>query len=151
MKPVLPSYALVANRAGAALYRTMGPGVAPKLVRRFDHPDGRLKNREINTDKPGRGFDKSGIGSHAFLPEEGPVEHVARDFANQLAKELDHARQRNEYDELALIAPPRMLGYLRDAMNAQTRDLVYGELAKEIDQDNPMELRRHLDQLAAKT
>jgi protein required for attachment to host cells len=150
MKPVLPTYALVANRASAALYRTMGPGVAPELVRRFDHPEGRLKSSEINTDRPGRGFDKSGVGSHSFSPEEGPVEKVARDFANTLAKDLQHARQNSEYDELALIAPPRMLGYLRDAMDTPTRGLVYGELAKDIDQNNPMDVRKHLDQLVAK-
>jgi protein required for attachment to host cells len=150
MKPVLPTYALVANRASAALYRTMGPGVAPELVRRFDHPEGRLKSGEINTDRPGRGFDRSGVGSHAFSPEEGPVEKVARDFANTLAKDLQHARQNSEYDELAVIAPPRMLGYLREAMDAPTRDLIYGELAKDIDQNNPMDVRKHLDQLAAK-
>jgi protein required for attachment to host cells len=150
MKPVLPTFALVANRASAALYRTMGPGVAPELVRRFDHPDGRLKSGEINTDRPGRGFDNSGVGSHAFSPEEGPVEKVARDFANRLAKDLQHARQNSEYDELALIAPPRMLGYLRQAMDRPTRDLVYGEIAKDIDQDNPMDVRKLLDQIGAK-
>lgn len=147
MKPVLPTYALVANRASAALYRTMGPGVAPELVRRFDHPEGRLKSSEINSDRPGRGFDKSRVGSHAFTPEEGPVERVARDFANKLAKDLQHARQNSEYDELALIAPPRMLGYLREAMDPQTRELIYGELAKDIDQNNPMDVRKHLDEL----
>ena len=150
MKPVLPTFALVANRASAALYRTMGPGVAPELVRRFDHPEGRLKNGEINTDKPGRGFDRSGVGTHAFSTEEGPVEKVARDFANLLAKDLQHGRQNSEYDELALIAPPRMLGYLREALDAPTRELVYGEIAKDIDQNNPMDIRKHLDQISAK-
>lgn len=150
MKSVLPSYALVANRASAALYRTMGPGVAPELVRRFEHPEGRLKNGQINTDRPGRGLDKSGVRTRSFVPEEGPVEKVARDFANKLAKSLQHARQNNEYDELALIAPPRMLGYLREALDTPTRDLIYGELAKDINQDDPMDVRRHLDQLIAK-
>jgi protein required for attachment to host cells len=149
MKQVLPSYALVANRASASLYRTLGPGVAPELVRRFEHPEGRLKASEINTDKPGRGFQASG-GRHAFSPEESSIEHTAREFANQLAKDLEHARQNSEYDELAVIAPPRMLGYLREAMHEQTRGLIYGELAKDIDQSNAMDVRKHLDQIKAK-
>jgi protein required for attachment to host cells len=151
MKPVLASYALVANRASASLYRTLGPGVAPELVRHFDHPEGRLKSGEINTDRPGRGSDSAGGGrTHAFTPNEGPVERVARDFATQLAKDLDHARKNNEYDQLALIAPPRMLGYLREAMDTQTRGLVYGEIPKDIDPADAMEARKHLDQLVAK-
>jgi protein required for attachment to host cells len=83
--------------------------------------------------------------------EDGPVEHVAREFANTLGKDLEQARVNSEYDELALIAPPRMLGYLREAMNAQTRGLVYGEVAKDIDQNDAMGIRKHLDQLVAKT
>jgi protein required for attachment to host cells len=149
MKSVLPTYALVANRASASLYRTMGPGVAPELVRRFDHPEGRLKSSEINTDKHGSGFG-AGVGRHSFSSEEDAVEHVARDFANQLAKDLAHARQNSEYDELAVIAPPQMLGYLRDAMDAKTRQLVYGEVAKDIDQNNAADVRKHLDQIVAK-
>ena len=147
MKPVLPTYALVANRASASLYRTRGPGVAPELVRRFEHPEGRLKAGEIDTDRPGRGFASDG-GRHAFSHEESPTEHVAREFASQLAGDLDRARTNGEFDEVALIAPPRMLGYLRDALSAPTRELVYAELAKDIDQLDAMDLRRHLDQFA---
>ena len=83
-------------------------------------------------------------------PKKVRSEKVARDFANTLAKDLQHARQNSEYDELAVIAPPRMLGYLREALDSPTRELIYGEIAKDIDQNNPMDVRKHLDQLVAK-
>jgi protein required for attachment to host cells len=44
-----------------------------------------------------------------------------------------------------------MLGYLREAMDRPTRELVYGEIAKDIDQDNPMDVRKLLDQIGART
>jgi hypothetical protein len=107
MKPVLASYALVPNRASARLYRSLGPGVAPELVRHFDHPEGRLKSSEINTDKARRGSDSArGRRKHAFTPNQGPVARVARDFANQLAKGLDNARKNYEYHQLALNRAP---------------------------------------------
>ena len=61
---------------------------------------------------------------------------------------MEHGRQNGEFDQLALIAPPRMLGILREALSSPTRALVYAELAKDLDQSDAMGVRRHLDELA---
>lgn len=148
MTTVRASYVLVASRVSASLYRSHGPGVAPELVRSFDHPEGRLKAGQIDSDRPGRSFDRTGGGRHALSSEESPVERIAHEFALQLAHELERARQSGEFDALALIAPPRMLGLLRDALSKSVRELVYGELDKDLDQSDLVTLRKHLDQLA---
>jgi len=148
MKPVLPTYVLVANRVNATLFQTQGPHVAPTLVQHFDHPEGRLKSSDIDTDKPGRAFDRNGGARHALSHEESPVERLAHAFALQLADHLDHAREQGEYDQLGIIAPPRMLGYLRDALSKPTRALVYGELNKDLGEPRPAELIPYLEQLA---
>jgi protein required for attachment to host cells len=148
MKPVLPTYVLVANRSTASLYQTQGPNTAPTLVQTFEHPEGRLKSIDINSDRPGRGFDRTGGGRHAMSREEDPIERIAREFALQLAGYLERARGQNEFDQLGIIAPPRMLGYLREALSKQTRALVYGELSKDLGEPRPTELIPYLDQLA---
>lgn len=148
MKPVLPTYVLVANRANASLFQTQGPNVAPTLVQHFDHPEGRLKSGEIDSDRPGRAFDRRGASRHALSHEEDPVERVAHAFALDLANHLERAREKGEYDQLGLIAPPRMLGYLRDAISKNTRALVYGELSKDLGEPQPKELLPYLEQLA---
>ena len=148
MKQVLPTYVLVANRANASLFRTLGSHVAPELVRRFEHPEGRLKSGEIDTDRAGRSFDRMGGGSHAMSVEESPVERVAHQFALLLADHLERAREGGEFDELGIIAAPRMLGHLRDALSKPVRALVYGELAKDLDQPTPGDLIPYLSQLA---
>ena len=147
MKPVLPRYVLVANRSNASLFKTRGPHVDPELVRRFDHPEGRLKSGEIDSDRPGRAFDRKGGARHALSNEESPVERVAHEFALQLAKHLDHARENGEFDELGLIASPRMLGHLRTALSEPTRALVYGELDKDLNEPEPRDLVPYLSQL----
>jgi protein required for attachment to host cells len=147
MKPVRPSYVLVANRVSASLFRRQGAHVALALVSRFEHPEGRLKSGEIDTDRPGRAFDRMGGARHALSNEESSVEHEARLFALRLAEELEHARQRNEFEELAIIAPPRMLGHLRAALSTQTRALVIGELAKDLADPDGAAVREYIDQL----
>lgn len=148
MKQVLPTYVLVANRANASLFKTCGLNVAPELVRRFEHPEGRLKSGEIDSDRAGRSFDRMGGGSHAMSVEESPVERVAHQFALQLATHLEHARENGEFDELGIIAAPRMLGHLRAALSKPVRALVFGELAKDLDQPEPGDVLPYLAQLA---
>jgi protein required for attachment to host cells len=150
MKPVLPTYVLVANRTGATLFRTQGPHLAPEFVQRFEHPEGRLKSGAFDTDRPGRAFDRMGGNRHAFSTEESAADRVAHAFVRKLAEHLDHARERGEFDQLGLIAPPRTLGLLREALAKPTRDLVYGELAKDLDAPEPAELIPYLEQLASK-
>jgi protein required for attachment to host cells len=148
MKQVLPTYVLVANRANASIFRTRGPHVAPELVQRFEHPEGRLKSGEIDSDRAGRSFDRMGGGSHAMSVEESPVERVAHEFALQLAHHLEHARENREFDQLGIIAAPRMLGHLRAALSKPVRALVFGELAKDLDQPEAGDLLPYLEQLA---
>ena len=148
MKPVLPTYVLVANRASAALFRTQGPNQAPDLVQRFDNPKGRLKSGEIDSDRPGRAFDRMGANRHSLSAEESPTDRVAHDFARQLAEHLDGGRERGDFDQLGLIASPRMLGHLRAALSKPTRALVYGELAKDLGDPEPHELVPYLEALA---
>jgi protein required for attachment to host cells len=149
MKPVRPTYVLVANRSNASLFRTNGAHLAPDLVQRFEHPEGRLKSGEIDSDRPGRAFDRMGGGRHALSSEESPVERLAHEFALQLAEQLELARTRGEFDQLALIASPRMLGHLRAALTKPTAALVFGELAKDLGAPNAVEVHPYLDQLKA--
>jgi protein required for attachment to host cells len=80
--------------------------------------------------------------------EESPVERLAHEFALHLAGYLEHAREIREFDELGLIASPWMLGHLRAALTKPTQALVYGELAKDLDQPEPSDLIPYLEQLA---
>ena len=148
MKTVRPTYVLVANRVAGDLFRTQGPHVPVELVAHFDHPEGRLKAHDIDSDRPGRAFDRQGGGRHALSKEESPVERETHEFVLRLAHELEHARQRGDFDQLALIAPPRMLGQLRAALSDQTRALVYAEITKDLDAPDGATVRKCLDERA---
>jgi protein required for attachment to host cells len=53
-------------------------------------------------------------------------------FAKAVARTLDGARARNEFERLVLIAAPRMLGLLREALPAPCRSVVAAEIAKDL-------------------
>lgn len=139
------TWILVAHRAGARLFENKGPGKGLNLVQDIPHPEGKLRNQDIDSDQPGRSFDRFGQGRHALGTEQEPKEHLAVLFAKELAELLDDGRNQHRYQRLVLIAGPDFLGVLRGALNPQITALVTTSLAKNLanvtDTDIPPHLR----------
>ncbi len=138
------SWILVAHRGGARLFENNGPGTGLKLLEDIPHPAGRLKNGEINADKPGRAFDSFGGGRHSMSKEHEPTEHVSQQFAKQLGEKLDLGRTQNRYSKLILVAEPRFLGELRATLPAPTAALVSAALDKDLIGVEDRDLPSHL-------
>jgi protein required for attachment to host cells len=122
-----------------------GRGIAPAL----DHElvaDTR-PGREINADRPGRTKDRMAQGRHAYEPPTDPRENEQIEFARQIARLLDDERKQGSYGRLAIIAPPKMLGLLREAMTGEVRDLVSAEIAKDLTKLPLHELEKRLPEL----
>ena len=139
------AWILVAHRGGARLFEHEGREPEVTLHQALDHPAGRLKNREIGSDKHGRSFDRQGAGRHAYTTEAEPTEHVAAQFARQLASMLEEGREQGRYQRLILIAEPRFLGLLRAELSAPTAALVAAELDKDLGDIEARDLPKHLE------
>lgn len=126
------TWILVAHRSGARILENKGPRKGLDLIQQIEHPEGRLKNHEINSDKPGHSFDSKGGGHHAYNNEHAPTEHVAEQFAKQLSEVLDHGRTQQRFDKLVLVAEPRFLGNLRAVIPAKTAALICATMDKDL-------------------
>jgi protein required for attachment to host cells len=145
----MTTWVLVAHRSGARLLENPGPGKGLKLLEDIAHPQGRLKNGEINADKPGRAFDKFGGGRHSMSKEHEPVEQVAIMFAKQLGEKLDQGRIHNQYQRLILVAEPRFLGELRATLTSPTAALVSDTIDKDLIGVENRDLPKHLESVLA--
>ena len=145
------TWVLVAHEAGARLFENQGPGKGLDLVDEIDHPEGRMRDGELVSDRPGRSFRKdSGDPRRASMSQnEGPHERVVATFARELANRLQQGRVRNEYQRLVLVAPPRFLGLLRSSLDAPTAQLVVGSLHKDLAAKKEAELVEHLGEIIA--
>jgi len=135
---------LVAHRSGARLFENKGPGMALELIQDIPHPEGRLKNQELGSDKHGRAFDRQGQGRHAYEKEHSPSAHLAEQFAKHLSKLLDQGRIEHRYSKLVLVAEPRFLGNLRAALTPQTAVLISAALDKDLGEIKERDLPAHL-------
>jgi len=144
------TWILIAHRAGARLFEHRGREGGIVLLEDFPHPEGRLKNGEINADKPGRSLDSMRTGGrHAMAKEHLPTEVVAQRFAKELAGHLDHGRSQNRYERLVLVAEPRFLGTLRGALGAPTAALVDATVDKDLGGVESRDLPRYLGEVVA--
>ena len=118
------TWILSANRSSASLFESNWPGKSMRRLQDIPHPQGRMQNKDIDTDKPGRVFDSFGEGRHSTSPKQEPTEHIAQQFALELAEMLNKGRLTNAYDKLVLIAEPKFLGVLRAALDKNTELLI---------------------------
>ena len=126
------TWILSANRSSASLFESDWPGKSMRRIQDIPHPQGRMQNQDIDTDKPGRVFDSFGEGRHSTSPKQEPTEHIAQQFALELAEMLNKGRLTNAYDKLVLIAEPKFLGVLRAALDKNTESLVIQTDNKEL-------------------
>ncbi|HSI00297.1 MAG TPA: host attachment protein [Reyranella sp.] len=122
-------------------YRTLVPtGNADML-----EPKARRPDRDLVTDKPGRGFSPVRDGRRGgFEPPHDPHKMEKHNFTARLAETLDKACSARKFDRLVLVAPKRSLGELRTLLSARVRKAVSHEVAKDLTTSTPAALRKVL-------
>ena len=148
---VYNTWIVVAHDAGARVFETHGRGTGLALVEEIEHPEGRARDRDMASDRPGRAFRKnSGDPGRASMSQsEGPHDRAVSDFARALAEKLKDARTQNRYWRLVLVAPPRFLGLLRSSLDGPTAKLVTASLDKDLASEKTSELAERLGELIA--
>lgn len=145
------AWILVAHEAGARLFMNDGPGRGLALVETLEHPEGRARDRDIDSDRPGRSFRKDSADPRraAMGQSVGPHDRAVAGFAKLLARKLEHARVQNQFQRLVLVAPPRFLGMLRSSLDGPTSQLVVGSINKDLAASKEAELIKHLKEMIA--
>jgi protein required for attachment to host cells len=123
---------VVADSCKARVFTAPHQGGTLNEVANLLHLEGHLHDRDVNSDKPGAISGGHGEGDHAFAPTTERKQHELAKFAKQIAERLEQGRVDHDFDKLILVAPPAVLGVLRDALNDRLRDLIYEELDKNL-------------------
>lgn len=126
-------WVVVADESQAITYARQAKSGPMQELFRLDNPDGRKKAGELVTDRGGRAFDSGGQGRHAMGQQRsGPKEHIAQGFAKQIATRIGKATHSGECRGYVLIAAPRFLGMLRDAVATNCSMTPYKTIDKDV-------------------
>lgn len=100
------------------------------LLDRLENPGATLREQELNSDRPGRAFDRLGRGRHAMSPEETARQHGLLTFAHDIAQHLAKGHSAGRFSQLVLIAEPSLLGLLRRKLSAPLKRSLCFEVPK---------------------
>ncbi|KPK55490.1 MAG: hypothetical protein AMS22_04110 [Thiotrichales bacterium SG8_50] len=137
-------WVVAADAARARIFSADTPQGGLREVTDLVHPESRAHARDAASDEPGTTFDRMGQGQHSMGKKVEPKDEEALRFAKELATMLDSARTAGQYDRLYVVASPRFLGVLRDALGESTRKLVAADIDKNLVAHKVEEIRAHL-------
>ncbi|MGI9380221.1 MAG: host attachment protein [Methyloligellaceae bacterium] len=131
MKPV-KTWILIGNGNQARIFRNMGPGKGVELVEGIQLNTTTPPDRDLVSDRPGRTFDSHGQGRHAMEPKNTAHRLSKKKFALEVIDLLQTRLAKREFDRLLVVAPPEMLGDLRDNYSPQILKCLIGEVDKDL-------------------
>ena len=106
----------------------------------------RMKTGELLSDRGGRSFDSLGKGRHTMAREKSsPKQHLAEAFAAQIAEHIAKVMHDGSCRGYALIAAPRFLGLIRDALATTCKVEPFKSVAKGVVGQDPTVLQELVD------
>jgi len=135
---------MVADSTRARIFNLSSDHLELQEIEDIVHPEGRLHNRDISSDLPGKDKGINGSGGHAYSNKISPTEHERNEFAKRVATYLDDARKANKISKLLLIVAPRFLGELRSHLSSETSKIIIFELNKNLARQNIDAIKKYI-------
>ena len=136
------TWVVVADSSRARIFNAETPFII-KEIEDISHSEGRLQEHDLTSDQRGNVVGGAG-GGHAFESRQDTKEHEAVKFAKSLAKHIDEARGKNQFEQLMIVSEPSFLGALRKELTDSSRKMVSFELDKNITTHSVEDIRKHL-------
>jgi protein required for attachment to host cells len=140
------TWVIVADKCIAKIFRIVK---FPKIqeISILEHPESRLLNQELVSERPGRNFQSMGLGRSAYQPETEPTQVEAIKFASIVGKSLTTAHQKGEFSRLYIFAEPSFLGLLRQHIDSETKKSIVSEIAKVLTTSDSATIEHHLSEI----
>ena len=129
----LPNLALVLVTDGRKTLFFRNHGDVNQIDLRTEAHDERedAKDSEMKTDAPGTNQQSAGYGRSTY--EETDFHKLEEDrWAKSAAEEVNKRALANDFEALAIVAPPKTLGELRKALHKEAAKRVVCEVPKEM-------------------
>jgi len=141
----MTTWLVVADHTRARFFQIDSSSAPLQEIDTLVHEEGRLHDRQMTSDLPGKIKNPGGLGGgHAFEQETDPKKHEAELFATRIVHYIEHAHNTNRFGQLIVIAEPSMLGLIRQHMPSHINAHINLELAKNLAGLSPADIRSHL-------
>ena len=136
-------WVIVADNAVARIYEQQEGGEL-RSIAEFSNPAAHARLHDLGSDRPGRRVDSFGH-RHSLGSERGdPKKRAVSALAQEIGQYVNDAHAAGRFAGLTLVAAPRLLGLLRDALSPACRACVTRTVRKDLVHSTEAELRAHL-------
>jgi len=136
-------WVVVCDGAKALILENVGDAKFPNLKTREVLEHKAAATHELGTDRPGRSMSSVGAGRSAVGQTDWHAQEE-ESFLADLAAKLDHAVSVHEVKALVVVAPPRALGFLRQAYGHGLKAAVRAEIDKDLVKMPVHEIEKYL-------
>lgn len=137
-------WVVVADESSARLFATDKIRAELEEFETLTNPEARLHEQDLVAGRRGRSFDSRGENRHAIEPQTSARDQAARRFAKTITDKLEQGAGSHTYNRLILVAPPEMLGLLRQTLGGNARKLLHHTVGKDLVHAKPAEILKHL-------
>jgi len=138
----MTTWVLVADNSRARIFSVEKATSPLQEIRDFTHPEARLHEGDLVTDKSGR--DRGPSSAHGIGADHVHKQDGAERFAATVCAELDAARASGTFKKLYVVAAPTFLGLLRKHQSSALKQTIGGEVDKNLAAQEPAIIRKHL-------
>jgi protein required for attachment to host cells len=139
------AWVVVCNGAKALVLENTGSRMKPGLITKAVFEQTNPKDSELGTDKPGRTINSVGARRSA-VEQVDRHEQAEQRFLAELAARLNKAVLAGKTPSLIMVAPPRVIGILRQEFTSHVREAIRAEVEKDFVKLPVPEIERHLFQ-----
>jgi protein required for attachment to host cells len=129
---------LITNSCRAQVFiqtKSNGPLIE---IKSMEHRESRLRNLDIDSDKPGRTQHGTRNGMRGSMePRTTPKETERRLFAREVAECLSQIAFENPSNDIILVAPPQFLGLLRPLLPRHIASRIMRTIDKDLTTIHP--------------
>jgi protein required for attachment to host cells len=130
---MMKTWVAVANRSEARFFEIDEKEKNKlRLIKKLENPKGRLRDREINADRPGMNTFSFAYSQTSLTKPQKPTDRVAQIFAKSVSEELERGFNAHLFQRLILVVEPRFLGKIRAVLSKQTSGAVCSTLTKDL-------------------
>ena len=146
LKPLKPkrTWILIADGARARIVVNESPGAGIEPVYPYVFAASSAPARDYGADKPGRTHSPGGARQTSYQPREDWHAFEKGKFATEIAQILNRQAEAHAFDQLVLVAPPKIMGILRAALKGPVGSRVVAEVVKDLTHLSDHELKPHL-------
>lgn len=147
----MAEWIVVLGRAGARVFKRASPVKPLVLVKSIDNELGRIRNREMQNDRPGKDQfrAKGATVIHAMSGEKDPHEDATIQFVREISKYLESENSKGSFGKLVVVAGPHVMGLLKKQLSKEVEKTVTEWVRKNLSKQSESEIQAYFESQSA--